>query len=195
MGVLGHGRPPPPPGETTCKTQNPATSALRAPESACRPQALKLHPRPEVRRTRPPAAGTPRGPGAPRLRGRACAARPGGAWAPRGPSAHSTGLSMVLRCGARRGQAGCPAGRLAVLHPAAPPRPLRLHVAALARLFAARAVALATSRAPPAPGARPRLPALPRVRGSPRPQPPAAPRAGAGLPRPDACSRLFSGFR
>lgn len=64
VGVLGHGRPPPPPGETTCKTQNPATSALRAAESACRTQALKLHPRPEVRRTRPPAAGTPRGPGA-----------------------------------------------------------------------------------------------------------------------------------
>lgn len=51
---------------------------------------------------------------------------------------------------------------VAVLHLAAPPRLLRLHVA---RLFAAHAVALATSEAPPTrrPPPAPRAPAPPRV--------------------------------
>lgn len=81
---------------------------------------------------------------------------------------------------------------VAVLHLAAPPRLLRRHVA---RLFAAHAVALATSEAPPTrrPPPAPRAPAPPRV-----PAPAAArtaPPAGDGLPRLGAIPCLFSGFR
>lgn len=61
-----------PPRRKTCETQNPATLALRAPESTCAPHALKLNPRPEGRPSRPA-----RGP-----RGAPCSAEPPAARSP-----------------------------------------------------------------------------------------------------------------
>lgn len=66
-------------------------------------------------------------------------------------------------------------------------RALRPQVAPLARLFAARAVALATGNAPPGPGSRPRLPALRRL---PVRAPPAAAGAATG---PGRAQTLFPG--
>lgn len=162
MGVLGHGRPPPPPGETTCKTQNPATSALRAAESACRPQALKLHPRPEVRRGNPEGPGRP-APPRPRMR-RAARRGVGAAGAER--AQYRLVHGAALRRPARRG--GVP-GR-----PPRRPPPGRSPASAAAARRRARAPVCGSRgclgdeqgsararRPPPAPRApaRPRVPA------------------------------------
>lgn len=77
-----------------------------------------------------------------------CRGGAGQAWEPRGASTYSTSLSMALPSGAPRGHAtggGQPAR-------AAPRRPLGLLLAPLTVLFAAQAVAMATSFAPPGPG-------------------------------------------
>lgn len=77
-----------------------------------------------------------------------CRGGAGRAWEPRGASTHSTSLSMALPSGAPRGHAtggGQPAR-------SAPRRPFGLLLAPLTGLFAAQAVAMATSFAPPGPG-------------------------------------------
>lgn len=146
----------PPPTRKTCKTQKPATLALHAPEIAFRPHAPKLNPRPEVhpfstsawtlQGLEPEPSAAPR----PRMR---CRSKRGVGATGTKRAQYRLVHGAALRCSAGtcsrwRPEGAWPAQSLSFAC-TAPRRPLQPHVDLSGWLFAAHAVALATSNAPP----------------------------------------------